>query len=69
VEHVFVGAGDGPCAILMIGNRVGDEGLHYPANEVAARHGASVAEATADPRVAYEGLRDRKSCPAPWPAE
>ena len=29
-EHVFVGAGDGPCAILMAGARTEDEQLLYP---------------------------------------
>lgn len=67
VEHVFVGAGDGPCAILMIGSRVGDAGLNYPKNAVAAKHGASVDETTPDPKIAYEGLREWKSIPAPFP--
>jgi uncharacterized cupin superfamily protein len=55
-EHVFVGAGDGPCAILMIGARPArdeDEELLYPVSELAQRHGAGVAEETPDPRVAY----------------
>src|SRR5260370_36582161 len=30
-EHIFVGAGDGPCAVLMIGPRRQDE-VHYPVN-------------------------------------
>ena len=68
VEHVFVGAGDGPCAVLMMGSRVGDEGLNYPVNETAAKYAASVKETTPDPRIAYEGLRDNSTCPAPWPA-
>jgi uncharacterized cupin superfamily protein len=51
-EHVFVGAGDEPCAILMIGGRLGS-GLIYPANETALRHGAGVQETTPDPKVAY----------------
>ena len=29
-EHVFVGAGDGPCAILMVGARPENEELRYP---------------------------------------
>jgi len=66
-RHVFVGAGEGPCAILMIGSRVGDPGLLYPQSEVAAKHGASVVETTPDPKIAYEGLRDRSSCPARFP--
>jgi uncharacterized cupin superfamily protein len=52
-DHVFVGAGDGPCAILMVGARSEDEGLLYPASELAQRHGAGVAETTPDPDVAY----------------
>jgi uncharacterized cupin superfamily protein len=66
-RHVFVGAGDGPCAILMFGRRGGDQGLHYPASEVAAKHGASVTADTPDPRVAYAGLRERRDVSAPPP--
>jgi hypothetical protein len=55
---VFVGAGEGACAILMLGLRP-DVDLHYPASEVAARYGASVAIATSDPDEAY----------ADWPGE
>ena len=40
-EHVFVGAGDGPCAVLMVGARTDDEQLLYPVSELAARYGAS----------------------------
>lgn len=55
-RHVFVGAGDGPCAILMIGGQTAPEDHGgYPVSEVAARHGASVPEATNDPKVAYVG--------------
>jgi uncharacterized cupin superfamily protein len=52
-EHIFVGAGEGPCAILMVGARPDDEELDYPPNEIAARYGASVAERTASSREAY----------------
>lgn len=51
-EHIFVGAGDGPCAVLMIGCRR-KAGLHYPVNELAARYDASAAEDTDDPSEAY----------------
>ena len=44
--HVFVGAGDGPCAILMVGARTQDEQLLYPVSELAARYGASAEEET-----------------------
>ena len=51
-RHVFVGAGEGPCAILMIGRRP-DVGLHYPVSEVAAKYGASAAKDTDEPDEAY----------------
>ena len=31
-EHTFVGAGEGPCVILMVGSRSGP-GVHYPVSE------------------------------------
>jgi uncharacterized cupin superfamily protein len=52
-EHIFVGAGDGPCVILMVGARSQDEQLHYPVSELAARYGASAEEETSDPDEAY----------------
>ena len=48
-EHIFVGAGDGPCVILMAGARSEDEQLLYPVSELAARYGASAEEETSDP--------------------
>jgi uncharacterized cupin superfamily protein len=67
-EHVFVGAGDGPCAVLMIGSRRVDE-AHYPVNEVAAKYDASVTEPTDDPAVAYADWREEpwSPVPSPWP--
>lgn len=56
-DHVLVGAGDGPCAILMVGTRKQTEELVYPVSEAAARYGASVPEETTDERRAYEGMR------------
>jgi len=44
-RHVLVGAGDGPCAILMVGARLEDEELEYPASELAAKYGAEGARA------------------------
>jgi hypothetical protein len=52
-DHVFVGAGDGPCAIVMVGAQSKQEELIFPASELALRHGAGVPEGTRDPRVAY----------------
>jgi hypothetical protein len=55
-EHVFVGAGDGPCAVLMIGSRR-EDACHYIVNERAAKHDASVSRATDDPAEAYADWR------------
>ena len=52
-EHVFVGAGDDPCVILMAGVRSDDEKIVYPASEVAGRHGASAEKETTSPPEAY----------------
>ena len=52
-EHVFVGAGNGPCALLMVGARDANEKLRYPCNDAAKKHGACVETDTEDPRVAY----------------
>ena len=57
--HVIVGAGDGPCAILMVGARPEVETLRYPVSDVAASYGASAAMETDDPDEAYAG----------WPGE
>lgn len=68
-EHVFVGAGAGPCAILMTGARREDEELHYHVSEVAARHGASATEATDSPEVAYARYEaSRPGRPTGWDA-
>jgi uncharacterized cupin superfamily protein len=53
-EHIFVGAGDGPCVILMVGARHPDrDGIRYPANEAAQKHGAGVDRETTSGQEAY----------------
>ena len=52
-EHVFVGAGDGPCAILMVGARPEHEELRYPVEDVARKHDAGVETETSSGREAY----------------
>ena len=52
-QHVFVGAGDGPCAIVMVGTRPEQEELLYPVAEVARKHNAGVEEETTSGREAY----------------
>jgi uncharacterized cupin superfamily protein len=68
VEHVFVGAGEGPCAVLMIGSRRLEE-AHYPVNEIAAKYDASAAEATDSPAEAYADWRREPwhEAPGSWP--
>ena len=55
-EHGFVGAGDGPCVLVMTGSRVADFEVVYPVNEVAARYGATALEEATSPKEAYAHL-------------
>jgi uncharacterized cupin superfamily protein len=65
-EHAFVGAGERPCVILMVGSRSGP-GVRYPVSERASRYRASVAEATSDWRQAYATVeRFRRERPPTW---
>jgi uncharacterized cupin superfamily protein len=66
-EHVFVGAGDGPCVILMTGARSKDEKLLYPVAEVAQKHGASAEQETTSAQEAYASyVRPSPGRPAYW---
>jgi uncharacterized cupin superfamily protein len=68
--HVLIGAGDGPCAILMVGGRGGEPGLRYPVSEVAARHGVSVDTETDSFDDAWQqrGMKfEFEPAPLPWP--
>ena len=57
VDHVFVGAGDGPSIVLATGFRPETEELVYPADPVAQRHGAAVAVETTSGDEAYTGYQ------------
>jgi uncharacterized cupin superfamily protein len=67
-EHIFVGAGDGPCVVLMAGTRTPDEQLHYPVSELAARYGAGADEETTDFEQASVGRFEpsRRERPSYW---
>jgi uncharacterized cupin superfamily protein len=68
VSHVFIGAGDGPCVILMIGHRPQEHKLFYPESELARRYGAEAPEPTSDPRIAYGDVGPRQEITPPeWP--
>jgi uncharacterized cupin superfamily protein len=68
-EHTFVGAGDGPCAVVMIGLRDPDEQVVYPPNEVAARHEAAVEREITEPTEAYASMDwpPPTAVRPPWP--
>lgn len=66
-DHVFVGAGNGPCTILMIGARLGREEIVYPLNELARSHGAGVERETSSPPEAYAGTPPSAPTAPAWP--
>jgi uncharacterized cupin superfamily protein len=54
-EHVFVGAGTGPCTILAVGTRLSDD-VVYPESSLAQRHRAGVETETRHPQQAYADI-------------
>jgi uncharacterized cupin superfamily protein len=62
-QHVFVGAGDGPCAILMVGARPKHEELLYPVSDVARKHGAGVEQEATLGREAYAAFAKSEEGP------
>ena len=65
--HITVGAGDGPCAILMVGTRSPDRTIDYLPDERAARHGHSVERVTSNPSEAYAQRAPIVDARSPWP--
>jgi uncharacterized cupin superfamily protein len=62
-KHVIVGGGSGPSLVIAIGSRQRSEqpdGLGFPVDEVAKRHGASVEEDTMDGGIAYAHVPPRE---------
>ena len=55
-EHIFVGAGNGPCVIFMAGARTNPRDTVYPRSEVALRHGAGVEAETTKSSEGYAAL-------------
>ena len=64
-EHVFVGAGDGPCVVVGIGARRKGRTLRYAVSETALKYGAGVEEETSEPSVAYARFSEDKPIPCP----
>ena len=66
-RHVLVGAGEGPCSILMIGTRP-DDPISFPVSEIAGKYGASVATETSSGNAAYaDWPGDYEPVRLPWP--
>ena len=63
--HIFVGAGDQPCLILMVGARGGGEIIRYLVSDLARRHGASVVRETSRPEEAYARSSSGETGPLP----
>jgi uncharacterized cupin superfamily protein len=60
-DHIIIGVGSGPCAVLAIGARdVNQNGLWggYTVDATAARHGVGVEQETSDADVAYARFAD-----------
>ena len=58
--HIFVGAGEGPCVIVMTGARREGKALLYPVSDLALRHGAGVDVETSLPAEAYASIKPRE---------
>jgi uncharacterized cupin superfamily protein len=66
-EHIFVGAGDGPCVIFMAGARTEPNDTVYPRSELALRHGAGAETETDSSREAYAPFGRTGDAPSgPW---
>jgi len=66
-EHITVGAGDEPCAILMFGAPDPRRKVEWIANETAAKYGASVAKTTSRGTEVYGEAPEIARIPAPKP--
>lgn len=65
--HIFVGAGDGPCAIFMVGARSEEATIRYVVSEAAARHGAGAEREVTRPAEAYVDFEPgRLGRPSSW---
>jgi quercetin dioxygenase-like cupin family protein len=68
-RHTFVGTGDQPCVIFMIGHRREDRTIVYPRSETALVRRAGVETETPSPPEAYAPFPAwRLGRPDAWPA-
>jgi uncharacterized cupin superfamily protein len=63
VDHAIVSAGAGPSIVIAVGARMGDEddGLVYPADPTAQKHGAGIDVETTDGKGAYTNFEFRRT--------
>jgi uncharacterized cupin superfamily protein len=52
-KHAFIGIGDEPCVIVMVGSRSPNGTILYARDETALEHGAAVEQETGSPHEAY----------------
>ena len=63
MNHVIVGAGDGPCVVVAVGARQHQDGPDwggYPVDDAARRHNAGVDVETTIPEEAYARFTPRQ---------
>jgi quercetin dioxygenase-like cupin family protein len=65
--HITVGAGDEPCAVLMVGTRSSDAKIRYIVDPAAAKYGASVEVESDSPREVYANRPPIVPAASPWP--
>jgi uncharacterized cupin superfamily protein len=65
--HITIGAGNEPCAVLMVGTRSPDTKIRYIVEPEAAKYGASVETESDSPREVYADRPPIAPIAAPWP--
>jgi uncharacterized cupin superfamily protein len=65
--HITIGAGDEPCALLMVGTRSRDTTVRYLVDPAAAKHGAAVETESSSPREVYKDRPPIVPATSPWP--
>ncbi len=65
--HITVGAGAGPCAILMYGTRTAGAAIRYLPDPVAARYGHAVERESGSPAEVYADRPPIQDVPSCWP--
>jgi uncharacterized cupin superfamily protein len=65
--HITIGAGNEPCAVLMVGTRSPATKIRYIVEPEAAKYGASVETESDSPREVYADRPPIAPIAAPWP--